>query len=199
MKQVITRSNVQLFPLAPTRPAQLFCVEVHVDHPDQAVLVVHDGEGQQPVQDEELAGVQHRSVHREGDDLANHDVGDRRLQGAQQQPGGRNDAFEPAVTIDNVEVDNAALRGLLPHGSQSLAYGLADAQPDQVPAHVMGYRVIVESLPNANPHDLSPFRRAFTPSPPSAASPPLRGTAAVRWRYQTMLPAAVREQRTVAS
>src|SRR5262249_15637700 len=93
--------------LAAVDVGQLFGVEVHVHQTQDTALLVHHREGEQLVQDEELARLQDGGGPGDGDDLAHHDFSDRRLGRAEQQATGGHDTPEPAVVVGDVEVDDA--------------------------------------------------------------------------------------------
>ena len=71
-------------PLPPTKVEPFLGVQIHVHQPKEAALLVHDRESQQPVQGEELAGIEHRRRVRERDHLPDHNFRQRRLGRAQR-------------------------------------------------------------------------------------------------------------------
>ena len=133
LEQVVAQSAPQV--------AQLVGVQFHVDRADQAALRIDHGKGQKTVQHEELAGVQHGRLGRNGDHAAEHDVGDGGLRRAQQQGPRGNHALEAVFVVDHVEIDDPGRRRRLPQGHERLADGMVDAEPSQLRAHVTHDRV----------------------------------------------------------
>jgi len=63
-------------------------VPFDIDNPQEAAILVDHREGEQAVECEELARVQHRGRARDGDQLPHHDLTHRLLERIEQQPTG---------------------------------------------------------------------------------------------------------------
>ena len=77
-----------------------------IDDAGHVLLLIHDRDGEQPVPDEELAGVEDAGRVRDGDDAAHHDIAKRSLQFGGEQAARGDHAHQTVLVIDDVEVDD---------------------------------------------------------------------------------------------
>ncbi len=144
----------------PHQVGNLLRVQFHVQHAEDAPLRVDHGQGQQAVQNEELAGVRERRRRRQGDDLPHHDVGQRRLGRIQQQAPCGDHALEAVLGIDHVEVDDAAFDPAILQPPEGLPHRLAHEEPHEILMGVPGYRVAQVLLGDRHRNGLGALRGA---------------------------------------
>ena len=95
-------------PLGAVEVDQFVRVEFHVDNAKDAAVLVDHREGQQAVQDEEIAGIKHGRGLQKGNDFPDHDLLNPHVERREQQAADRHHSPQSPFIIDDVEVRHPA-------------------------------------------------------------------------------------------
>jgi hypothetical protein len=122
--------------------SQFVGVEIDIDDAEHPPLRVDDREGEQPMEEEKLAGIQHGCRTGDRHHPLHHDVSDQSLLIREQQLPGGDHAYQLVVLIEHVEIDDPPLGRLLTGSTDRLADRLIGSQAGEIGPHVMGHRIV---------------------------------------------------------
>jgi len=94
-----------------------------IDDAGEAAFGGDDGEGEEFVQDEHFTGFEDGGGFGDGDDAVDHDVLEAGRGGSEQEPAGGEDADEPLVVVNDIEIDDLLGGALFPDAGERAGDG----------------------------------------------------------------------------
>ncbi|MCR4412928.1 MAG: hypothetical protein NUV77_10965 [Thermoguttaceae bacterium] len=117
-------------------------VQFDVDHPHEPPLVVDHGQGQEAMENEELARIQERGRCRKRDHVRIGKSGDRSFRRIQEQSPRGEHSHQPVLLVDHIEVHDPPLPAATLNAPEGLGHGVAHRKPNEILAHVLRHRVV---------------------------------------------------------
>ena len=102
--------------------------ESDINNAAESLSGINDGDREEFVEDEALAGLQQSCRLRKGKDSPDHHVGNALFQGFGQQFSGRNHADQLPLVVDDVEIEDPLLKADRPDRLKGLTNGLGHGE-----------------------------------------------------------------------